>query len=187
MDARFNRGQGLTRPELAVLMAYAKLYLYEAVLNSDLPDDPFVHNNMLPLYFPESLRATAGDYILNHPLHREISATMIVNNLINRTGVNFIGKIRAESDASVVDVVKAYLIVAEAYQTESLFALIEARDKHMSAQKQTDELRCLVAEIEKMTLAVLRDGMEKNIADGIKIWKEREDKKFLQFRDDFAV
>ncbi len=187
MDARFNRGQGLTRPELAVLMAYAKLYLYEAVLNSDLPDDPFVHNNMLPLYFPESLRATAGDYILNHPLHREISATMIVNNLINRTGVNFIGKIRAESDASVVDVVKAYLIVAEAYQTESLFALIEARDKHMSAQKQTDELRCLVAEIENMSLTVLRDGMEKNIADGIKIWKEREDKKFLQFRDDFAV
>ena len=68
-----------------------------------------------------------------------------------------------------------------------LFALIEARDKHMSAQKQTDELRCLVAEIENMSLTVLRDGMEKNIADGIKIWKEREDKKFLQFRDDFAV
>lgn len=187
MDTRFNRGQGLTRPELAVLMAYAKLYLYDAVLNSDLPDDSFVHDNMLPLYFPESLRATAGDYILNHPLHREISATMIINNLINRVGVNFVGKICAESNASIADVVKAYLIVAEAYQTESLFALIEAQDKDMSAQKQADEQRCLVAEIEKMTLAVLRDGMAGDIAEGIKNRKGRDDSKFLQLRNDFAL
>ena len=187
MDTRFNHGQGLTRPELAVLMAYAKLYLYDAVLNSDLPDDPFVKNNMLPFYFPSALRTMAEDYILNHPLHREISATMIVNNLINRTGVNFIGKMRAESSAPVVDIVKAYLVVAEAYQTESLFALIEARDGEMPAQKQADEMRRLVAEIENMTLTVLRNGMENDIAGEVKGWKGYKDEKFLQFRNDFSV
>ncbi|MGN1079322.1 MAG: NAD-glutamate dehydrogenase domain-containing protein, partial [Alphaproteobacteria bacterium] len=187
MDARFNHGRGLTRPELAVLMAYAKLYLYDAVLNSDLPDDPFVKNNILPSYFPETLRASAGDYILNHPLRREISATMIVNNLINRTGVNFIGKMRAESSAPVVDIVKAYLVVAEAYQTEALFALIEARDGEMPAQKQADEMRRLVAEIENMTLTVLRNGMENDVAGEIKSWKGYKDEKFLRFRDDFSA
>lgn len=187
MDTRFNHGRGLTRPELAVLMAYAKLYLYDAVLNSDLPDDPFVKNNILPFYFPEALRASAGDYILNHPLRREISATMIVNNLINRTGVNFIGKMRAESSAPVVDIVKAYLVVAEAYQTEALFALIEARDGEMPAQKQADEMRRLVAEIENMTLTVLRNGMENDVAGEIKSWKGYKDEKFLRFRDDFSA
>lgn len=187
MDARFNHGRGLTRPELAVLMAYAKLYLYDAVLNSDLPDDPFVQNNMLPSYFPGSLRAAAGEYILKHPLRREISATMIVNNLINRTGVNFVGKMRAESSAPVVDIVKAYLVVAEVCQTEALFALLEARDGEMPAQKQADEMRRLVAEIENMTLTVLRDGMENDIAGEIKSRKGYKDEKFLQFHDDFSV
>lgn len=142
---------------------------------------------MLPFYFPSALRTMAEDYILNHPLHREISATMIVNNLINRTGVNFIGKMRAESSAPVVDIVKAYLVVAEAYQTESLFALIEARDGEMPAQKQADEMRRLVAEIENMTLTVLRNGMENDIAGEVKGWKGYKDEKFLQFRNDFSV
>ena len=180
MDMRFNHGHGLTRPELAVLMAYAKLYLYDAVLNSDLPDDPFIREEKLPLYFPSILRTTAKEYIYSHPLHREISATMIVNNLINRVGVNFIGKMRTESSAPVVDIVKAYLVVAEAYQTETLFALIEAKDGKLPAEKQADEIRCLVAEIENMTLTVLRNGMEKDIAGEIKGWKGYKDEKFIQ-------
>ena len=187
MDTRFTRDRGLTRPELAVLMAYAKLYLYDAVLNSDLPDDPFIRETQLPLYFPKVLQTTAKEYIFNHPLHREISATMIVNNLINRTGVNFIGKIRTESSAPVVDIVKAYLVAAEAYQTESLFGLIEARDGEMPALKQADEQRRLVAEIENMTLTILRNGMEKDIAGEIKSWKGYKDEKFLQFRKDFSA
>ena len=187
MDTRFTRDRGLTRPELAVLMAYAKLYLYDAVLNSDLPDDPFIRETQLPLYFPKVLQTTAKEYIFNHPLHREISATMIVNNLINRTGVNFIGKIRTESSAPVVDIVKAYLVAAEAYQTESLFGLIEARDGEMPALKQADEQRRMVDEIEKMTLTILRNGMEKDIAGEIKSWKGYKDEKFLQFRKDFSA
>ena len=187
MDTRFNHGQGLTRPELAVLMAYAKLYLYDAVLNSDLPDDPFVRQEQLPLYFPKALRDTAKEYIQSHPLHREISATMIVNNLINRTGVNFIGKMRAESSAPVVDIVKAYLVVAEAYQTESLFGLIEAKDGLIPSDKQADDMRRLVAEIENMTLTVLRNGMEKDIAGEVQSWKGYKDEKFIQFGKDFAV
>lgn len=182
MDAGFNQGIGLTRPALAVLMAYAKLYLYEEVLNSDLPDDSYVRENWLPYYFPEILRRKWADYIAKHRLSREISATMIVNNLINRVGVNFIGKMRGESDAPVIDVVKAYLVVSAAYQTEDLFGLIEALDGKMPAEKQADLTRRLVAEIENMTLTVLRDGMESDIAHEIKIWEHHQDEKFSEFK-----
>lgn len=187
MDARFNLGKGLTRPELCVLMAYAKLFLYDAVLNSDLPDDAFIREKRLPQYFPQVLRETAGDYILKHPLHREISATMIVNNLINRVGVNFIGKMRSESGAPVVDVVKAYLVVAEAYKTEELFAMIESKDGALDAMRQADEMRALVAEIENMTLTVLRNGMEGGIAEESVSQSGHKDEKFSKLRRELSA
>ncbi len=188
LDVRFTHGQGLTRPELAVLMAYAKLSLHDVVLNSDLPDDPFVENSLLPLYFPKVLRETAKEYISKHTLRREIIATMIANNLINRVGVNFIGKMRGESGAPFVSVVKAYLIVSEAYKTESLFSMIEAKDGAIPADKQSDEMRRIVAEIENMTLTVLRNGMdEDDVAGEIKEWEKRKDEKFSALRDDFSA
>ncbi len=186
MDARFNQGVGLTRPELAVLMAYAKLDLYEIILNSDLPDDPYVHENMLPDYFPVLLRKEEKSEILEHPLHREISATMIVNNLINRVGVNFVGKMRAESDAPIVDIVKAYLIVSETYKTETLFGLIESKDAKMPSDRQLDEMRQLVAEIENMTLTILRDGIEDPIKTEIELWMTRKDEKFDRLKEIFS-
>lgn len=188
LDVRFTHGQGLTRPELAVLMAYAKLNLHDVVLNSDLPDDPFVENSLLPLYFPKVLRETAKEYISKHTLRREIIATMIANNLINRVGVNFIGKMRGESGAPFVSVVKAYLIVSEAYKTESLFSMIEAKDGAIPADKQSDEMRRIVAEIENMTLTVLRNGMdEDDVAGEIKEWEKRKDEKFSALRADFSA
>lgn len=188
LDVRFTHGQGLTRPELAVLMAYAKLSLHDVVLNSDLPDDPFVEKSLLPLYFPKVLRETAKEYISKHTLRREIIATMIANNLINRVGVNFIGKMRGESGAPFVSVVKAYLIVSEAYKTESLFSMIEAKDGAIPADKQSDEMRRIVAEIENMTLTVLRNGMdEDDVAGEIKEWEKRKDEKFSALRADFSA
>jgi len=187
MDAGFNRGLGLTRPALAVLMAYAKMYLYDGVLNSDLPDDPYVRENRLPFYFPAVLREKWPEYIQKHQLSREICATIIANNLINRVGINFIGKMRGESGSPVVDVVKAYLVVSSAFDTEKLFGLIEAKDGIMPAEKQMDMMRRLVAEIENMTLTVLRNGMENEIEGEIKTWKNHEDEKFSQFEEMFSA
>lgn len=187
MDEEFNRGLGLTRPALAVLMAYAKLYLYEEVLNSDLPDDTYVRENILPFYFPEILRQKWPEYIEKHSLHREISATVIANNLINRVGINFIGKMRGESNAPVVDVVKAYLVVSAAYNTEALFELIEAKDGKMPSDKQMDVMRRLVAEIENMTLTILRNGMDEDIAGEIKNWKGHKDEKLSDLKADLSA
>ena len=187
MDAFFNQGLGLTRPALAVLMAYAKLYLYDSVLNSDLPDDPYIQKHWLPFYFPEILREKWSEYIFKHQLRREISATMIANNLINRVGINFIEKMRGEGNVSVIDIVKSYLIVVAAYETENLFSLIEAQDGVVSSEKQEEMRRQLTAEIENMTLTVFRNGMEKDIAGEIESWKGHKDEKFLQFKKSFSA
>lgn len=183
MDERFTRGLGLTRPELCVLMAYAKLTIYDHLLNSDLPDDS-VLEKLLMSYFPKALQENRSREIREHPLRREIIGTQIANNLINRLGVNFITKMRGESAAPVIAILKAYLIVAEAYQTEDLFSLLEQKD--MPADDRLTVMRRIVAEIENMTLTVLRDGMESDIAAEAKRWVGYKDDKFKQLRAELA-
>lgn len=187
MDARFNVGQGLTTPEHAILMAYAKMSLYENVLNSDLPDDPTLAEELLLYYFPERLRTGWRDYALRHPLRREIIATVIVNNLVNRTGVNFIGKMRAESKAPVIDVIKAYLVVAKAYNTESLFALVEAKDCALIAEKQFVLMRHVIAEIENMTLTVLTNGIDGDVAAEAVRYERHSDEKFTSLKEELYI
>ncbi len=183
MDERFTRGMGLTRPELCVLMAYAKLTIYDHLLNSDLPDDAVLEKLLLS-YFPKTLQENRKREILTHPLRREIVGTQIANNLINRAGVNFITKMRNESSAPVIAILKAYLIVAEAYQTEGLFLKLEQKD--MPADDRLATMRRIVAEIENMTLTVLRDGMEGDIATEAKRWIGYKDDKFKQLRAELA-
>ena len=183
MDERFTRGLGLTRPELCVLMAYAKLTIYDHLLNSDLPDDSVLEKLLLS-YFPKALQENRKREILEHPLRREIIGTQIANNLINRLGVNFITKMRGESSAPVIAILKAYLIVAEAYQTEELFLRLE--QKAMPADDRLTVMRRIVAEIENMTLTVLRDGMESDIAAESKRWVGYKDDKFKQLRAELA-
>ncbi len=183
MDERFTRGMGLTRPELCVLMAYAKLTIYDHLLNSDLPDDAVLEKLLLS-YFPKTLQENRKREILTHPLRREIVGTQIANNLINRAGVNFITKMRNESSAPVIAILKAYLIVAEAYQTEGLFLKLEQKD--MPADDRLTTMRRIVAEIENMTLTVLRDGMEGDIATEAKRWIGYKDDKFKQLRAELA-
>lgn len=187
MDARFNQGRGLTRPELSVLLAYAKMSLYEDILNSDLPSDTSLAEGLLLSYFPTRLREEYRDDILNHRLRHEIIATMIANNLINRVSVNFIGKMRNESTASVPEIAKAYLVTAAAYGTEELFGMIEARDGILPAEEQAVLTRRLVAEIENMVSTLLRRGMEEDIAAEAARLASHPDEKFAAIRADLTA
>ena len=81
-------GRGLTRPELSVLSAYAKMDLYAEVLRSDMPDDPYLIG-VLGRYFPEPLRKRFQKEIVGHRLSREIIATVATNSMVNRVGSTF--------------------------------------------------------------------------------------------------
>lgn len=187
MDARFDRGLGLTRPELCVLMAYAKMALYDHILNSDLPDDPVMAEGVLLSYFPKALREGWRDDALKHPLRREIASTVLANNMVNRVSVNFVGKMRQECSASVAEVAKAYLVTAMAYDTESLFALVEAKSGKISAEEEGNLTRRLVLEIENMVLTLLRRGLEGSVREEARILAARPDEKFASVREALSV
>jgi glutamate dehydrogenase len=109
---RGRSGLGLTSPELAVLLAYAKRSLAEALLDSDLPDWPAFEAD-LPDYFAAPVVERFADLIPRHPLRRELIATMVANEVINSEGITFVSRLTAETGKGPADVVRAYRIARE--------------------------------------------------------------------------
>ncbi len=139
-DAEFRRrqgaGAGLTRPELAVLLAYAKLALYDDLLPSDLPDDRALDADLLG-YFPTPLRSVHRDAVFRHRLRREIIATVVTNELVNRTGATFVNDLVERGVGAPADIARAYLVARDVFALPALWREIEALDNRAPAQAQT--------------------------------------------------
>jgi len=126
-EERRAAGLGLTSPERAVLLAYSKISLNEALVESDAPDDAFI-STALERYFPEPLRVRFKSAIASHPLRREIIATHVTNSMINRVGSTFVHRMQDETGAAAPDVVRAYLVTREVFGMVPLWRAIEALD-----------------------------------------------------------
>lgn len=134
--ARLTReGAGLTVPELCVLTSWAKIALYNQVIESDIPDDPSLEW-MLFDYFPERLRVYKAE-IKAHKLRREIIATQVVNILVNRMGPVFARSRVEKTGAPLMEAVKAFIVVMEAFGLRDAWAAIEALDGRVAAAVQT--------------------------------------------------
>jgi glutamate dehydrogenase len=120
-------GQGLVAPERAVVLAYAKLWLYDVVLASSLPDDPWVARALVD-YFPAPLRERFAEPMQRHPLKREIIANAVINQTINRTGATFVYRAAEATGAHPSDVVRAHLLAREVFALPSLWDAVEALD-----------------------------------------------------------
>ncbi|HEU5162205.1 MAG TPA: NAD-glutamate dehydrogenase domain-containing protein, partial [Thermoanaerobaculia bacterium] len=127
--------QGLTRPELAVVLAYSKISLYSDLLASDLPDDPLLVDELIA-YFPPQLRTSVRADIEQHRLRREIIATFVTNNMVNRVGPTFVSQLMEETGRSASDVARAYAIARNSFDTRALFGDIEALDNKVPASVQ---------------------------------------------------
>ncbi len=92
IQERKARGIGLTSPEMAVLLAYSKMWLSDELMASDLPEDPWIAT-ALERYFPALLREKFGAYIPRHPLKREIIVTYVLNSMVNRVGSTFVHRL----------------------------------------------------------------------------------------------
>ena len=121
------RGVGLTSPESAVLLAYSKIWLYDELLASTLPDDPWVAT-ALARYFPKALRERYATYMPRHPLKREIIATYVTNSMVNRVGSTFVHQLLETTGAKPHEVVRAYLLNREVFAFVDLWMAIEALD-----------------------------------------------------------
>jgi glutamate dehydrogenase len=119
-------GNGLVRPELCVLLAYAKLHLKAAVLESTLPDDPALET-YLRGYFPEEALERAGDQALHqHRLRREIIATQFTNDLVDIMGATFVHRIMRDTGRGAAEVGRAWVIAARLARHRDLIGRIRA-------------------------------------------------------------
>ncbi|WP_207631208.1 MULTISPECIES: NAD-glutamate dehydrogenase [unclassified Actinopolyspora] len=117
-------GQGLSSPELATLMGHVKLALKQDVLSSDLPDTE-AFASRLPEYFPEPLRSDYVDAVRQHPLHRELTTTLLVNEVVDGAGVSYAYRLLEEMSAETTDAVRAFEVVTGVYDLPGLWAEIE--------------------------------------------------------------
>ena len=132
---RATAGTGLTAPERAVVLAYAKLWLYDVVLASALPDDPWVALALAD-YFPAPLRERFGEAMARHPLKREIIANAVINQTINRVGATFVHRAAEATGAHPADVVRAHLLTREVFAFRSLWHDVEALDNQVDDEVQ---------------------------------------------------
>lgn len=130
-----NEKRGLTRPEIAVLLAYSKLALYRDMVDSHLPElDYFKHD--LKYYFPEAMREPFSEAIENHPLRREIVATAITNSMVNRVGSSFFNQMNEETGMPTCDIARAYAITRDVFRLRRIWQEIEDLDGKVMAEAQ---------------------------------------------------
>jgi glutamate dehydrogenase len=122
---RRRAGTGMARPELAVLLAYAKQSLKKALLASSLPDSGYLERDARS-YFPPAVVARFGDLVPQHPLRRELIATLVANDVVNSQGITFVSRLAAETGAEAADVVRAYRIARDVTGAVERWESIEA-------------------------------------------------------------
>jgi glutamate dehydrogenase len=147
LEALEREGRGLTRPELAVLLAYAKLAFHDAVLDSDVPDDPYFAIE-LRRYFPDGVRVGYADAVDGHKLRREIIATGLANAVINRTGPSVAQRLAEDTGRPLSDVARAYALTRDAFGVLDVNTAIDALDAKISGQLQI----ALYAAVQQFTI-----------------------------------
>ncbi|MQX38518.1 NAD-glutamate dehydrogenase [Roseospira navarrensis] len=154
---RLTAGKGLTRPELAVIIPYGKLWVFDEVMESDLPEDPMLTESMA-LYFPPALQDRYREQIARHRLRREIIATYIANSMINRVGAAFITEMMEKTGMRPADIARAYMAVREVFGLRALWSDIEALDGQVEAGVQLDLLHHVNRLVGRQTQWMLRNG-----------------------------
>ncbi|MGV3740329.1 MAG: NAD-glutamate dehydrogenase [Gammaproteobacteria bacterium] len=135
LNERKSQGKGLTSPEAATLMCYSKILLKEAVLASDVPEDPYL-TQFLIRAFPKPLQKDYAKEMESHPLKREIIATGVSNLLINEMGFGFAYRLHTETGALLPAIVRAYIIARDILDLDSLWFSLEALETQIKSEDQ---------------------------------------------------
>ncbi len=137
LSERASAGLGMTRPEISVLLAHAKMSLNDGLLESDVPEDSHLGDDLM-LYFPAPLRAEHIAGIEGHRLRREIIATSVANSLVNRAGVCFVTEVAEERLCGQGDVARAYLAARNVNQLRRSWHAVETLDNKIASDVQLD-------------------------------------------------
>src|SRR5579862_5366689 len=132
---RRKNGVGLTRPELAILLAYSKIWLNTHLLASDVPEDPYLSTE-LERYFPAPVQERFRRGITHHRLRREIIATATTNSVVNRMGPTFVARVQGDTGAAPAQIARAYSAAREIFAMRAVWEEIEALDNRVPAKLQ---------------------------------------------------
>jgi glutamate dehydrogenase len=164
-------GKGLTKPELAVLLAYTKIYVKEEILKSSLPDNPFF-DQILISSFPARLTTEFKDSISDHILRREIIATQISNNILNTMGVTFPFRLQDETGASISNIAIAHTLASLVYNTSHLYSQIQSFDNKIPVKSQYELLHTVRVLLNMSTRWFLRNcSMDTNLSEIVENYK----------------
>ncbi len=155
MQERQKMAEGLTRPELAILLAYTKMGIYRWLLESHLPDEPFFQHYLRD-YFPQVLEQRYPAVIQNHALRREIIATQFTNSVVDLMGITFVQRMTRDTGAAPGDIIRATLIAFELLDVKTLQQEVFALDNVVPALTQYAVLHELVRAIEGCVAWVLQ-------------------------------
>ncbi|MDE2272457.1 MAG: NAD-glutamate dehydrogenase [Xanthomonadaceae bacterium] len=168
--------QGLTRPELSVLLSYSKIVLYQQLLDSDVPEDPFLSHELVR-YFPQPLHEKFAAHMQRHRLKREIIATAVTNSIVNRMGATFVLRTQEDTGQTAAAVVKAYNAARQILHTRELWSGIDALDGKVSEAAQVDALMKLWSLLRHMSRWLLnRPGATLGISELVERYQPGMDK-----------
>jgi glutamate dehydrogenase len=121
---RRSAGQGLTNPELSLLLAHTKISAEQDVVASSLPDDPYLRR-VLEAYFPDPLPARFSGLMESHRLRREIITTIAVNEMVDYSGTTFLFRLSEETGASVPDLTRGWLVARDVFDMPAFWSSVE--------------------------------------------------------------
>jgi glutamate dehydrogenase len=159
MAERIAAGHGMTRPELCVLLAYAKRLLREEVVGSSLPDDPYLVS-ALAEYFPKRVVERFGALLPHHPLRREIVSTLVTNDVINSMGITFVPRMSAETGATPEEVARAFLVARDVSRAREPWDAVEGLDAVVPGDVQAglmDRVDSMVEQLARWYLQNVHD------------------------------
>ena len=153
---RIAKNQGLTRPELSILLSYSKLTYKNALLGaSSLTED--CYDSLLLGYFPRLVRKRFADDILKHPLRKEIIATILSNQIANNIGIGFGSRIREETGSTIEDIAKAYVVCVEVFNLFDTWRKLEKLDNVVHEEYRYESFREVSGLLERSISWLLRN------------------------------
>ena len=156
LSEREMAGQGLTRPELCVLISYVKGDLKQRLNSSSVPDDQAMAS-LIETVFPPQLVSRFGDALHGHQLRREIISTRVANDLVNHMGITFVERLQQSTGASVSAIATAYIIARSVYRLDYWWERTEALDYQIPADLQMELMSELMRLVRRATRWLLRN------------------------------
>ena len=169
MMERSRDGVAMARPELAVIMSYAKQQLTDDLVASDLPDSPEFSAD-LRSYFPAAIVDEFGDYIDRHPLRRELIATIVANRVLNSQGSTFVSRLEAEMGAGPAQVVRAYRIARDVTLAGQRWSAIEELTGTLDPQLQREMMGSIDDLVETITRVFIAQPSDASMAELIETY-----------------